>query len=222
MTAGDKADINPVFLDTLASNGYAVASVDYRLAPQFKFPAQIDDVACAIRFLRYRAGRWGLNPAQVFTFGTSVGGQLVALEALAGSRRQFDVGPFAHYSSRVSAAVDMFGPVNLDEKSGYSASGIQKVFSAGYDLRLASPSHFVHRGAPPILIIHGLEDAKVPPEQSTELYNGLRSAGDPAQIILVRNMGHMFIHVGANPLVPSLSEMARAVVRFFASSTRIR
>ena len=55
MTAGDKSDLNPVFLDALASAGYAVASVNYRLAPESRFPAQIEDVKCAIRYLRAKA-----------------------------------------------------------------------------------------------------------------------------------------------------------------------
>jgi acetyl esterase/lipase len=55
MTAGDKTNINPVFLNALASAGYAVASGNYRLAPMARFPAQIEDVKCAIRFLRDRA-----------------------------------------------------------------------------------------------------------------------------------------------------------------------
>lgn len=55
MTAGDKADLDPVFLHALASAGYAVASVDYRLAPQSRFPVQIEDVTCAIRYLRAKA-----------------------------------------------------------------------------------------------------------------------------------------------------------------------
>jgi acetyl esterase/lipase len=52
MTSGDKSDLDPVFLGALASAGYAVVSINYRLAPQFKFPAQIEDVTCAIRYLR--------------------------------------------------------------------------------------------------------------------------------------------------------------------------
>ena len=75
MTAGDKSDLNPVFLDALASAGYAVASVNYRLAPQFKFPAQIEDVKCAIRYLRAKASSYGLNGSEMFAFGTSVGGR---------------------------------------------------------------------------------------------------------------------------------------------------
>ena len=82
MTAGDKSDFNPVFLDALASAGYAVASVNYRLAPQSRYPAQIEDVKCAIRYLRAKAPKYGLNASEIFTFGTSVGGQPATLAAL--------------------------------------------------------------------------------------------------------------------------------------------
>jgi acetyl esterase/lipase len=217
MTAGDKADINPALLNALASAGYAVASVNYRLAPVFKFPAQIEDVKCAIRFLRNKSAAFGLSSTDVFAFGTSVGGQLAALAALTGPRSAFD-GPFAQYSSRIEAVVDLFGPVNLTEDAGFSSSDVQKVFPANYDLRLASPSHFVAQGAPPILIIQGVDDAKVPPAQSTELYNELRSAGDRAELVLVQNMGHMFAQVGPNPVRPSLGQIADDVVRFFNAS----
>ena len=94
MTSGEKSDLSPVFLDALASAGYAVASVNYRLAPKFKFPAQIEDVKCAIRYLRAEAPRYGLNGSEIFAFGTSVGGQLVALAALTGPRSTFDVGAY--------------------------------------------------------------------------------------------------------------------------------
>src|SRR5215469_6436011 len=129
MTAGDKSNLDPVFLNALASAGYAVVSVNYRLAPQFKFPAQIEDVKCAIRYLRANAPRYGLNSGEIFAFGTSVGGQLVALAALTGSHSSFDVGPYKSAPSNLTAVADMFGPANLTQPaSGFTSSGIQQVF----------------------------------------------------------------------------------------------
>jgi acetyl esterase/lipase len=84
LTSGDKADISPVFLNALASAGFVVVSVNYRLAPQYKFPAQIEDVKCAIRYLRNNAQTYGVNGSEIFAFGTSSGGELVALAALTG------------------------------------------------------------------------------------------------------------------------------------------
>ena len=218
MTAGDKSDLNPVFLDTLASAGYAVVSLNYQLAPQFRFPAQIEDVKCAIRYLRAKASRYGLNGREIFAFGTSVGGQLVALAALTGPHSAFDVGPYATEPSNLIAVADMFGPANLTERaSGFTPSGIQQVFGTNdhQDLVLASPTHFVVPNSPPILLIQGADDTKVLKSQSIELYRDLKAAGDHTQLVLVQNMGHMFLQAGPKPLNPSLQQIAQDITSFF-------
>lgn len=218
MTAGDKSDLSPVFLDALASAGYAVASVNYRLAPESRFPAQIEDVKCAIRYLRAKAPKYGLNASEIFAFGTSVGGQLAALAALTGPHSAWDVGPYPTEPSKLLAVADMFGPANLTERaSGFSPSGIQQVFgkSDRRDLVLASPTHFAVAKAPPILIVQGVNDTKVLESQSIELYRDLKAAGDQTQLVLVRNMGHMFAQAGSKPINPSFQQIAQDVVSFF-------
>jgi len=224
MTAGDKSDLSPVFLDTLAAAGYAVASVNYRLAPQFKFPAQIEDVKCAIRYLLAKAPRYGLNGREVFAFGTSVGGQLVALAALTGPHSAFDAGPYATEPSSLVAVADMFGPANLTERaSGFTPSGIHQVFGTNDhpDLALASPTHFVAPNSPPILLIQGVDDTKVLKSQSIELYRDLKAAGDHTQLVLVQNMGHMFIQAGPKPLNPSLQQIAKDITSFFDNERKV-
>lgn len=216
LTAGDKSDINPIFLNALASAGYAVASINYRLAPMSKFPAQIEDVKCAIRFLRSSATKFGLSAREMFAFGTSAGGQLVALAALTGSHSKFDVGAYPAEPSNVTAVADMFGPANLTERGGgYSIADVQQVFSTQDDIPQASPTHFVAANAPPMLIVQGLDDATVPASQSTELYEDLKAVGDQTQIVMVQNMGHMFVQVGSRPIDPSLGELAQDMVNFF-------
>jgi len=225
MTSGDKGNLNPLFLNALASAGYAIASVNYRMAPEFKFPAQIEDIKCAIRFLRANAQTYGLDGSKIVAFGTSVGGQLVALAALTEPRSAIDVGPYPPASSSVTAVADMFGPANLTEgaPSGFSPSGIQQVFgtnSTKDDLARASPTHYVTGNAPPILIIQGVNDAKVLESQSIELYNDLKAAGDQTQLVLVQNMGHMFAQVGPKPIDPSLGQVAQDLVTFFDRYTK--
>ena len=222
MTAGDKSDIDPVFLNTLASAGYAVASVNYRLAPASRFPAQIEDVKCAIRYLRANAHMYGVNGRRIVAFGTSVGGELVALADLTGPHSAFDTGPYPTEPSNISAAADMFGPANLTERaSGFSASGIQDVFGNNHqDAILASPTHYVVPNAPPILLVQGVNDTKVLESQSVELYRELKAAGDPTQLVLVQNMGHMFEHVGPKPLDPSLRQIAHDVESFFSNALK--
>jgi acetyl esterase/lipase len=213
MTSGDKSDINPIFLNAFASAGYAVASVNYRLAPLYKFPTQIEDVKCAIRYLRENAHTYGINGGRIYAFGTSAGGELVAIAALTGGDSVFDVGPYLNESSSIVAAVDMFGPANLTNCACYSDP--MKIFGNQTSLVLASPTHFVVANAPPILIIHGVNDTGVPVSQSVQLYNMLLAAGDQTQLILVYNMGHMFVHVGSQPIDPSLAQIAQDMVSFF-------
>ncbi|HTP26757.1 MAG TPA: alpha/beta hydrolase [Anaeromyxobacteraceae bacterium] len=218
LTGGDKSSLNPIFLNALASAGYAVASVNYRLAPRFEFPAQIEDVKCAIRYLRVESERYGLNGEEIFAFGTSAGGQLVALAALTGPHSSFDVGPYGNEPSDLRAVADMFGPANLAERaSGFSPSAIQQVFGQKNhpDVALASPTHFVSAASPPILIVQGVDDPIVLESQSIELYRALEAVGDQTQLVLVQNMGHMFMQVGPHPVTPSLRQIARDVVTFF-------
>src|SRR5271166_109216 len=221
MTAGDKSDLNPVFLDALTSAGYAVASVNYRLAPDSRYPAQIEDVKCAIRYLRAKAPRYDLNGSKIFAFGTSVGGQLVALAALTGPHSAFDVGPYAAEPSNLRAVAELFGPANLTERaSGFSPSGIQQVFGTNdhRDLVLASPTHFVAPNSPPILLVQGVDDTKVLKSQSMELYKDLIAAGDQTQLVLVQNMGHMFMQVGTKAPDPGVGSIGKEMVSFFDSA----
>ncbi len=224
MTQGDKSDLPAGFLDALASDGYAVASIDYRLAPASHFPAQVQDVKCAIRYLRAKAPKYGLDGTAVFAFGTSAGGQLVALAALVGAPSAWEAGPFRSESSSLTAVADIFGPANLTTRGdGYTSSDIQQLFGSD-DHRnrvLASPAHYVHPNAPPILLIHGVDDSRVLASQSIQFDRELRSAGDEAPLILVQNMGHMFVRVGTKPMDPSPQQVERDVVIFF-DSVRLR
>ena len=214
LTSGDKADISPIFLNALASAGYAVASVNYHLAPLYKYPAQIEDVKCAIRYLRANAQSYGLNGSEIFAFGTSSGGELVALAALTGPHSQFDIGSYLNESSSLTAAVDMFGPTNLTSYSSYSDT--LRVFGNNQtDMVLASPTHFIAANSPPIMIIQGVDDTNVPESQSIQLYEKLTAAGDQTQLILVQNMGHMFVQAGSEPISPSLGQIAQDMVSFF-------
>lgn len=201
-----------------AGGGYAVASVNYRLAPEARFPAQIEDVKCAIRYLRAHAPGYGLSAREIFAFGTSVGGQLAVLAALAGPHSAWDAGPYQAEPGTLAAVADMFGPANLTERaSGFSASGIQQVFGTSdrQDLLDASPTHFVAANSPPVLIVQGADDTKVLKSQSVELYRDLKAASDQAQLVLVQNMGHMFTQIGPEPIDPSLRQIAQDMVVFF-------
>lgn len=108
-SVGDKSRMTyPSLLPLLVSRGYLVASINYRLAPKYKFPAQIEDAKCAVRFLRAHAGEFNLNPNRIGVEGESAGGHIVALLGLTDSSAGFDGnGGWGNESSRVEAVADL-------------------------------------------------------------------------------------------------------------------
>lgn len=206
----------------LIQRGILVAAVNYRLAPQYPWPAQIEDVKCAVRYLRANAQRYGIDPSEIGAWGSSAGGHLVAMLGTAGpAAAGFDKGQYADQSSSVQAVVDMFGPADLTAGGwGPTATSIvQQVFGVtpGQDngvLAHASPVTYVAANDPPFLIFHGVDDALVPPSQSQELAAKLQAAGDSATFVMVKNAGHGFAPAGG-PIAPSLDQIAATTVEFF-------
>jgi acetyl esterase/lipase len=103
-----------IAMPELLKRGYVFASINYRLAPRFKFPAPIEDAKCAVRFLRAHAARYHLDPNRIAALGGSAGGHIVGLLGTADASAGFDAsGGWTNESSRVQAVVDMFGPSDL-------------------------------------------------------------------------------------------------------------
>jgi acetyl esterase/lipase len=223
-TSGDKAEIGQGAAD-LNARGYLVVSIDYRLAPQYKWPAQIEDVKCAVRSLRAHAGTYNIDPNRIGVWGSSAGGYLVALAGLATSSAGFDTqGGYLDQSSRVQAVVDMFGPTDLlAYKPDQLAIGLGQVvfgYSQGGPTDLlakASPITYVSKDAPPFLILQGDRDALVPPSQSQELNDKLLAAGASSTLVLVKNAGHSFVPVTGNlkDLSPSIDQIKAMIPDFF-------
>jgi acetyl esterase/lipase len=217
-TNGDKAEGAGLrFLPALRYNGFVVIAINYRLAPEYPFPAHIQDAKCAIRHLRAFAGRYGIDPRRIGVMGSSAGGHLAALLGLADKSAGWDDGQYASFSSRVRAVVDLFGPSDLTQFSGERerAAAVFGVSPSGeVELARYSPVNYVSAGDPPFLILHGLKDQVVPPEQSQLLYEALRQAGVPAQLLLVENAGHGFEDQGGD-IQPALDDLIQAVIDFY-------
>ena len=225
-TQGSKENV-PFAKPQLLAAGYVVASINYRLAPQYKWPAQIEDSKCAVRFLRANAAQYGIAADRIGAWGGSAGGHLVSLLGLTGPDAGFEgTGDWADQSSAVRAVVDMFGPTDL---TNYPAvpqgqAVARNVFGVepGSDsdvLRRASPVTYVRADAPPFLILQGTEDKTVAPSQSQLLYDRLHAVGAPVTLVLVQHAGHGFAPVGG-PIQPSLSEIADQIVAFFNTNLR--
>lgn len=219
-SSGEKnAGAGALEIPALQSAGFLVVAVNYRLAPQYQFPAMIEDVKCAVRYLRAHADQYNLDPDHIGAWGGSAGGHLVNLLGTTDASAGFDVGEYLEYSSRVQAVVDMFGPADLTVpfEGGYESAS--RVFD-GFDAALASPVTYVTPDDPPFLLLHGDSDKLVPIEQSQELLAALQAAGVPAELVTVKNAGHSFKPAGSGPISPSRRQITQLVVEFFTRNLR--
>lgn len=215
-TAGAGAET----ISALVAKGFLVAAVDYRLAPQNKWPAQIEDVKCAVRYLRANAAKYSIDPNNIGAYGGSAGGHLVAMLGVTDGDEGFEgTGGWAGVSSRVQAVVDMFGPTDLTVQfEGANQGTITNVFGAqtrpSEILTNASPVTWVSADDPAFLILHGEKDTLVPLAQSQKLHDRLTAAGVDATLMVVKNAGHSFRQEGG-AISPSRAEISNMIVAFF-------
>lgn len=209
------------FLDqpALTAAGFLYVAIDYRLAPESLFPAMIEDVKCAVRYLRANASEYNLDPDHIGAMGGSAGGHLVSLLGLADASAGWDVGEYLDQSSRVQAVVDYFGPSDLTVYQWDTEERKARVVFGADDpnsplLVAASPVTYITRDAPPFLIFNGDQDTGVPLAQSQTLYDGLRAAGVDATFVIVKNAGHSFVPSGG-AIQPTRAQITQRVVDFF-------
>jgi acetyl esterase/lipase len=187
---GDKGDGQVNAMLEGLKGGYAVVSINYRLSGEAIFPAQIQDVKAAIRFVRANAAKYKLNPDKLATWGGSAGGHLAAMAGTTGDVPDFEDVTLgnANQSSRVQAVVDWFGPIQFDQMDAqFRVSGkgtpdhdvanspeselVGKQITQAADLvKRASPATYISKNDPPFFIEHGMEDQLVPTEQSKNFY----------------------------------------------------
>jgi acetyl esterase/lipase len=191
-------------------DGYAIASVNYRLSQHAIYPAQLEDCKAAIRYLRAHSEQHGYNPQLIAVWGASAGGHLVALLGTTGDVKSFDVGPWSDHSSRVSAVVDFFGPSDFLQMEAQDSADGQLDHDApdSPESRLiggpvkdpanqqkatrANPITYITADDPPFLIMHGEKDNVVPIGQSELLHAALTKAGVSSTFHRVPNAGHGF------------------------------
>jgi acetyl esterase/lipase len=218
--SGDKrAGEGAALVPELVRRGYVVAAVNYRLGPEHLFPAQIEDVKCAVRFLRAGAAMLGIDPDRIGAFGGSAGGHLAALLGVTDTSAGLEgKGGHADQSSRVQAVVDLYGPSDLralfDQSAGARPRAIVFGGTDGAWIERGSPISYVSPDDPPFLLIHGDRDALVPVSQSQVLYEHLTAAGVPTSLVIVHNAGHTFTPRGG-PITPTRDEITAMIADFF-------
>ncbi|HYE05838.1 MAG TPA: alpha/beta hydrolase [Planctomycetota bacterium] len=186
----------------IARRGVVIASIDYRLADQATFPAQIEDCKAAVRFLRANAGRLGIDGDRIGSFGVSAGGHLAALLGTSADVPELDAGGDATVSDAVSfvvacfPATDLAGLCELDGSGDWRMRLAVRMLLGGDPAEkpelaaLASPTTHASAGDAPFLLLHGTRDGFVPTWQSRVLHAGLRGAGVPSRLVLVEGEPH--------------------------------
>lgn len=185
-------------LDSLAGRwaqaGYLAVSVNYRLGEQGRFPRAVQDVHCALSWVRAHAAELGGDPGRVGAFGYSAGGHLVSLLAVAADDPDF--------------APDCRLPPTGPPRAVISGAGVQDLRQLGWVPQVrnflggspeerpeiydqASPLERVRAGAPAFLFVHGDQDAYVPADQSRRMHARLTGLGTRSELLLLHGGGHI-------------------------------
>jgi acetyl esterase/lipase len=212
--------------DQMLGAGYAVASVDYRLAREAGFPGMLLDLKAAIRWLRGHAAEFDVDPERVVLWGESAGAHLAVMAALCtkldGAGR---TGEHLEQSEVPRAVVDWYGRdltamAQLDLTADSEESGVTDDHPAAvlqqhgtWTYADLSATTFVRRDVPPIFVAHGTDDRIVPVDQSRELVRQLREVGADVDYLEVPGADHVWRDAPSVPdiVAASLAFVARAI-----------
>jgi acetyl esterase/lipase len=198
-TGGDK-DIYDEAIRFAAGKGYVGATVEYRLAPAHRFPAQVQDVKCAVRYLRAHAEQYGIDPKRIGAAGDSAGGQLVMMLGVTRPEDGLEGdGGWSGTSSAVQAVVSYYGPTDLGaadvpELSKWVVEAFLGAPAAKVPdvCRKASPIFYVHTGQAPILLLQGTVDPLVPTTQAVRMATAMSAAKAAGRVELIVGAAHGF------------------------------
>ena len=200
----------------LGGQGYVCASCGYRLAPQHRFPAQVEDVRLAMAWMRGRAKDLGFGADRVAVLGSSAGGHLAAMLATVGPDDALGrTEELSCLDTRPNAVV-CDCPVTFFEDAGEAISEARRGFLGGTTEEIsevgavASPLHRVTGDEPPFLLVHGELDTVVPPVHSVRLAERLEAAGVPVELVIVPKLAHGFAFHRDCPLHPEIHRRMEA------------
>ncbi|HZZ58441.1 MAG TPA: alpha/beta hydrolase, partial [Opitutaceae bacterium] len=187
---GDKEKDPRPLLAPLTSAGFAWFSINYRLAPRYRYPACLDDVYTAIRWVKAHAATYRVDPSRLALVGESAGGYLVEMAATEGGpdTRVAAVVPFFGPSDLLAQAVGRDGGLRRDLKFLFGCSALDP--ATRLLLREDSPLTHVHPGLPPFLVFHGTADRIVPYSESVALAERLKADGVPCDFVTIPGGSH--------------------------------
>jgi acetyl esterase/lipase len=188
--------------------GFAAVNVEYRLAKVSLAPAAVEDCRCALHWVFFNAKKYNFDPNRVVLQGGSAGGHLVLMTGMVTPAAGFDHGCFSEEENvwsqnpgtdkdpRVAAIVNWFGISDvLDEIHGANAKGYAVAWIGNQPngdeiAKRVSPINYVNASVPPIITIHGDQDALVPYAQSVRLHKALDAAKVPNELYTIPGANH--------------------------------
>ena len=190
----------------LLNGGYTLFLVRHSSSPRYFVPEMIPEIRRAVRFVRFHAKDYGVDPNHIGLSGASSGGHLALMAALTADDGKADAkDPVDRVSSRAQAVVAWFPPtdlINYGGEAGYKdfaklrPTVFQEMFGKVTDLesqlKSISPIYFVTESAPPLLIIHGDADKLVPLQQSQILKSKCEELKRPVKLIVQPGGQHTF------------------------------
>jgi acetyl esterase/lipase len=194
---GDKK-MHEAEIRRFAAQGYVSASLQYRLCPTHQFPAQVEDVKCAVRYLRAHAGQYGIDPARIGAVGFSAGAHLAMMLGTMDSADGLEGnGGWQDQSSKVQAVVAFFGPTEMgaDDIPAISIPLLTDFLGGSRAdkpdaYKLSSPITYVSKGDAPMLLLQGTEDPLVPYSQAVKMVTAMTKADVPGRVEFMIDAGH--------------------------------
>lgn len=193
---GDKNQLNKQML-AMSKKGVVAASVMYRLAPQHRFPAQLEDVKLAIRFLKAHAEEFNLDPERIIVAGSSAGGYLATMVGVTGNSTEFSKhGLYEEYDSTVRGVIAQSPPIadfSLPEHQSFV--GVERLIDTNQQnwqemLARISPVTYLDKADPAFFFSHGTADTVVPVDMTREFVQLLKQVDHPHIYMEVEGGGH--------------------------------
>jgi acetyl esterase/lipase len=204
---GDKRDIQLTPMLEGIKQGYAVVGVNYRMSGEAKFPALVQDIKAAIRWVRANAQTYLFDPERIATWGGSAGGYLSLMAGVSAGIPELDDLTLGNPGEpcHVQAVVDWFGPTDfLQMDAQLAESGLapsedqahcgalspeslllgQKITEVPNLVNAANPETYIRPGQPPFFIQHGDRDDTVPHQQSVNMAAKLAAVLGPEKVML--------------------------------------
>jgi acetyl esterase/lipase len=193
-----------MYVPSLLQAGYTVFALTHRATPTFRYPAQLEDVQRAVRFIRQNAAKYTIDAARIGGMGGSSGAHLVSLLAtMDGAGDSADPDPVNRQSAKLQCAVARAAPIDLTQMNpslgaplvalllGASVTEVTPKNAVEYKTALAaSPITYVSPDDPPILLMHGDADRTVPFHQSELMEAALKKVNVPVKLIRVVGADH--------------------------------